>query len=191
MRSLSVTDLKILHLAVRKGGTFDERHMEDSELKGLGVGRLLDTLASLKDDKMITLNDGGSFSITPVAKEFLWGSSVPVWAKILRLLQIRSCSLEQIADMLAISQDAAYRSVEMLRKGQLILMSAQRYDEKIIRVYEILPEGIAEIDRAEKAGFDGVNPGSRGPESEILGLVDEINREVQESQLGLPQRRAS
>ena len=68
MRKLGTVDLEILDLAMKKNGTFNENNLENSELKRLGVGRILDALASLKDRKLISLNGDGSFFITNLAR---------------------------------------------------------------------------------------------------------------------------
>ena len=75
-------DLEILHLAIKeKRSSFNENHLENSELKRLGVGRILDSLASLKDRKMLSLNGDGSFSITKLAQDILWSNDIPVLGK--------------------------------------------------------------------------------------------------------------
>jgi len=181
MRKLGTIDLEILHLAINKNGTFNETNLENSELKKLGVGKILDTLASLKDRKMISQNNDGSFSITDLAKEILWSQNVPVWAKILRLLQIKSCTLNQLIMILKISENRLIGEIEELRKNQFILMSPQRKEEKIIKVYEILSEGIEKIDIAETKGFN-INS-KRKSEGEIFSTIDEIIKEIQESQI--------
>jgi hypothetical protein len=183
MRKLGTIDLEILHLAVNENGTFNENNLENSKLKRLGVGKILDSLATLKDRKMLSLNKDGSFSITELAREILWSKSIPVWAKILRLLQIKSCSIDQIEDILKISRNELDEDIEKLRKNQFVLMSPQRIDEKIIKVYEILPEGVEEIDKTESKGFNNVNFGEIKPEIEILSIVDEVIKEIQNSQL--------
>ncbi|MDF2421703.1 MAG: hypothetical protein OPY06_01695 [Nitrosopumilus sp.] len=183
MRKLGTIDLEILHLAVNENGTFNENNLENSKLKRLGVGKILDSLATLKDRKMLSLNKDGSFSITELAREILWSKSIPVWAKILRLLEIKSCSIDQIEDILKISRNELDEDIEKLRKNQFVLMSPQRIDEKIIKVYEILPEGIVEIDKTESEGFDNVNFGEAKPEIEILSIIDEVIKEIQDSQL--------
>ena len=181
MRKLGTIDLEILHLAINENGTFNETNLENSELKKLGVGKILDTLASLKDRKMISQNNDGSFSITDLAKEILWSQNVPVWAKILRLLQIKSCTLNQLIMILKISEDRLINELEELRKNQFVLMSPQRKEEKIIKVYEILSEGIEKIDIAETKGFN-INS-KRESEGEIFSTIDEIIKEIQESQI--------
>ena len=183
MRKLGTIDLEILHLAINENGTFNENNLENSELKRLGVGKILDSLATLKDRKMISLNNNGSFSITEFAREILWSKNIPKWARILRLLQIKSCNMEQISDILKIPKSEASEEVEKLRKSQLVLMSPQRQEEKIVRVFEILPEGVEEIDKTETEGFDKIKFGEIKPEIEILSRVDEIIKEIQNTQL--------
>jgi len=183
MRKLGTIDLQVLHLAIKENGTFNENNLENSELKRLGVGRILDTLASLKDRKLVSLNSDGSFSITDLAREILWSNNIPTWAKILRLLQIKSCSMEQIADILRTSEDKLKEDVEKLRKNQFVLMSPQRQEGKLFKIFEILPEGVEEIDKVETEGFNNTNFDEPKPEAEILSLIDEIVKVIQDSQI--------
>jgi len=183
MRKLGTVDLEILDLAIKENGVFNEDNLENSELKRLGVGRILDALASLKDRKLISLNSDGSFSITDLAREILWSNNIPTWAKILRLLQIKSCSMEQITSILRTSEDKLIEDVEKLRKSQFVLMSPQRQKDRLVKVYEILPEGIEEIDKTETVGFGDTNFEESKPEVEILSLIDEIVKEIQDFEM--------
>ncbi|QLH06573.1 hypothetical protein [Nitrosopumilus ureiphilus] len=183
MRKLGTIDLEILHLAITKKGTFNENNLENSELKRLGVGKILDSLASLKDRKFISLNKDGSFSITDLAREILWSDSVPVWAKILRLLQIKSCSMKQITDTLGTSEKEILEDLEKLRKNQFVLMSPQRQEDKIVKIYEIMDEGIEEIDKTEETGFENTKFSDPPPGIEIISLIEEISKKIQDSQL--------
>ena len=182
MRKLGTIDLEILELAINENGKFDENNLENSKLKRLGVGKILDSLASLKDRKYLELNDDGSFSITEIARDILWSKNIPTWAKILRLLQIKSCTLDQVCNILKSTKDEILENLEMLRKNQFVLMSPQRHEEKIIKVYDILPEGIEKIDRTEKEGFES-ELGNPKPEIEITGMLEEITREIKDSQI--------
>ena len=183
MRKLGTIDLEIMHLAINENGTFNETNLENSELKRLGVGKLLDSLATLKDRKMISLNSDGSFSITELAKEILWSKNIPTWAKILRLLQIKSCNMGQIEDILKISKNEIEEDIEKLRKNQFVLMSPQRIKDKVIKVYEILPEGILEIDKTETDGFDNTQFGKIKQDVEILSVIELVIKEIQNTQL--------
>jgi hypothetical protein len=179
MRKLGTIDLEMLYLAIKEKGSFNENNLENSELKRHGVGKILDTLASLKDRKFISLNSDGSFSITKLAREILWSSNIPVWGRILRLLQIKSCNLNQIIEILGIPEEKIMDEVEELRKNQFILMSPQRQDDKLIKIYEILPEGIQEIDQTETKGFNQIRFEGKKPTGEILQILDDIIREIQ------------
>ena len=179
MRKLGTVDLEILSLAIKGKGTFNENNLENSDLKRYGVGKILDALASLKDRKFISLNSDGSFTITELAREILWSSNIPIWGRILRLLQIKSCNLNQIIEALAINEDKIIHEIEQLRKNQLVLMSPQRQGDKLIKIYEILPEGIHKIDKTETEGFDQINFGESRLNGEILEIIDEIKEEIQ------------
>lgn len=183
MRKLGSIDLEILHLAIKENGSFNENNLENSELKTLGVGRILDILASLKDRKLISLNQDGSFSITKIAQEILWSDNVPMWAKILRLLQIKSCNMKQITDVLRTSEEKLTEDMKRLRKNQFVLMSPQRQDDKLVKVFEILPEGIEEIDKTKTDGFKNTNSDKSKSEIEIPSLIEEIVKDVQDSQM--------
>jgi hypothetical protein len=62
-------------------------------------------------------------------------------------------------------------------------MSPQRQEEKIIKVYEILPEGIEEIDKTDSEGFDKINFEESKSWIEVLVLIDEIVKEIQDSEM--------
>lgn len=176
--------MEILHLGIKRDGNFNEKDIENSELKRLGVGRVLDSLASLKDRKLIDLNKDGSFSITDLAKHTLWSEQVPTWVKILRLLEIKSYSIEQISDFLKKSDTELIDEIEKLRKNQLVLMSPLRQESKIIKMYEILPEGIEKIKKIEEAGFqDDLLEESGKPKTEILEIIDHIIKEISEPEI--------
>ena len=179
MRKLGTIDLEMLFLAIKENGTFNENNLENSELKRHGVGKILDTLASLKERKFISLNTNGSFSITQLAREILWSPNIPIWGRILRLLQIKSCSLDQIIEIIRVPENKIIIEIEKSRKNQLILMSPQRKEEKLVKIYEILPEGIQEIDKTETDGFNKIKFGESIQTTEITEIVDEIIKEIQ------------
>lgn len=178
MTKLGVIDLEILHLGINGSGSFNEKDIEDSELKRLGVGRILDSLASLKDRRLIDLNKDGSFSVTDLAKHTLWNEQILTWIKILRLLEIKSCSMEMISDFLKKPEIELIGEIEKLRKNQLILMSPLRQESKIIKMYEILPEGIEKIKKIEESGFQNYTLEEKKPKTEILELIDGIIKEI-------------
>ena len=154
MRILGTIDLEILHLAVTVGGTLDSASIEHSPLKRLGVGRTLDALASLRDRGLIDLNPNGMFSMSTKAWNTLWTNDIPVWIRILRLLQIKSCSFNDIINILNIKHEILVDELAKLQKRQLVMASPQIRDKKPQKIYEIQQNGSEIVDSIEEAGFD-------------------------------------
>lgn len=176
MTKLGLIDLEILFLGIRNNGAFNEKDLENSELKRLGVGRILDSLASLKDRKLLTLNSDGTFSITELAKYTLWSEQIPIGVKILRLLEIKSFDIEAISNFLRKPEDELVEEIEKLRKKQLVLMSPLRQESKLVKMYEILPEGVEEIKKIEEFGFQN-NSEENTSKKEIFELINELVEE--------------
>lgn len=179
MTKLSIVDLQILYLGIKGNGRFDEKDIDQSELKKLGVGRILDQLASLKDRKLVDLNADGSFSITSEARHILWDSQMPMWIKILRILEIKSQSIAKISSFLLLSEDLILNEIEDLRKRQLVLMSPFRNETGLVKMYEILPDGIEQIKKAQSDGVQN-KPEIKKPQIEIWSIIDETIEEVKE-----------
>ena len=177
MTKLSIVDLQILYLGIKGNGRFDEKDIDQSELKRLGVGRILDQLASLKERKLIDLNADGSFSLTSMARHILWDTQIPMWIKILRILEIKSQSLEKISSFLLLSKDLIQNEIEDLRKRQLVLMSPFRNETGLVKMYEILPEGIEQIKKAQSEGVQN-KPEIKKPQIEIWSIIEETIEQV-------------
>jgi len=181
MTKLSMIDLQILYLGIKGNGRFDEKDIDQSELKRFGVGRILDQLASLKERRLIDLNNDGSFSLTNMARHILWDNQIPMWIKILRILEIKSQSLEKISSFLLLPQDQIQNEIEDLRKRQLVLMSPFRNETGLVKMYEILPEGIEQIKKARSEGVQN-KPEIKKPQMEIWSIIEETIEDVKDLQ---------
>lgn len=174
-------DLQFLILGIKGNGNFDERKIEESRLKKLGVGRILDQLASLKERNLITMKKDGSFSVTDYARHILWDNQIPNWVKILRILEIKSQNLEDISSFLQIPPKQVQLELEDLRKRQLALMSPLRNESGLSKMYEILPEGIEQIAKAQSEGlFSKAEP--KTLQKEILLIINKTIEEINEIQ---------
>lgn len=180
MTKLNLIDLQILHLGIKGNGRFDETDLENSEMKKLGVGRILDQLASLKEKKLIDINSDGTFSITQNARHIFWDNSIPLWVRILKILEIKSQPIEKISLFLSINEEQIEKEIEKLRKQQMVLMSPLRNQGSLVKMYEILPEGIEELQKAQSESRT-INLEGK-PNQEILGITIELIREIKEIQ---------
>ena len=193
MRMLGTIDLEILQLAAAAaGGRINESAIEHSALSRLGVGRILDALASLRDRDLLRLDkDSGSFVMTDTAHAILWSDSIPLWARILHLLEIRSCG---IVDMMAILRIGRHGPLEEalggLQREGFVMAAPQIRDGSPQKVYEILPEGIERMDVISKEGsctYASQIP--KGPGTH--NLINEIERIVSASRtMSADERRA-
>ena len=138
---LDQIDLAFLHLAVSNNGSFNEQDLAKSELGYLGVGRTLDKLAYLKENGMIQLS-GPSFVITDTARQILWDKNTPLRTRILRLLQIKSFEESDVTKYLMEPPSAIQTEIDNMRKEGLIIFTTIKKDEKIIKICEIMQEGI-------------------------------------------------
>jgi hypothetical protein len=177
MAKLTMVDLKILFLGISKDGNFDEKDIEKSDLKKLGVGRILDQLGSLKERNLIEINKDGSFSITNSAKHILWDKKIPLWVRILRVLEIKSQNIDNISSFLLVPQDKIKEEIEDLRKRHVVLMSPLRNETKLEKFYEILPEGIELIEKGQSEGFQNP-PEIKNSQIEIFSIIDQTIKEI-------------
>lgn len=182
LTSIGSLDLEFLYLAHQNEGSFNEKDIEKSELKRLGVGRVLDAIASLKERNLIIQNDDNTFSITNTAKQILWNDEMPLSVKILRLLEIKAFPQAIISKYLRIDSDIS-QELETLRKNELILMSPQRTDKGLEKMYEILPAGIEELEKINSKSIQQSELllGKKLPGKDVFELLDEI-KEILESE---------
>ena len=116
-----------------------------------------------------------------MARHILWDNQIPMWIKILRILEIKSQSLEKISSFLLLPQDQIQNEIEDLRKRQLVLMSPFRNETGLVKMYEILPEGIEQIKKARSEGVQN-KPEIKKPQMEIWSIIEETIEDVKDLQ---------
>lgn len=145
MPLLGSIDVEFLALGVR--GSFDEAAIGNSGLSRLGTGRILDQLASLLDRDLLEM-DGSRFRMTPKARLYLWDDhDTPLWARILRLLEVLPLPVDDLARYLDEKSDGVAVGLEELRKGGLVLMYPVKKKEGLVRMYHATEEGVARLAR--------------------------------------------
>lgn len=176
MIKLSLLDLGILRLGINEKGKFDENDIAKSELNRLGVGRILDQLASLKERNLITMNKEGSFSITEDVKKVLWDENTPIEIRILRILEISPQTLQKIASLLLIQEDQIHQAIEELQKNHLVLMSTVKKEERILKMYEILSEGVEYLSRVNLGITQSIS--ELNPQLKNLDILQDTIEEI-------------
>ena len=176
MIKLSLLDLGILRLGINEKRKFDENDIAKSELNKLGVGKILDQLASLKERNLITMNKEGSFSITEDVKKVLWDENTPIEIRILRILEISPQTLQKIASLLLIQEDRIHKAIEELQKNHLVLMSTVKKEERIVKMYEILSEGVEYLSRVNLGITQSIS--ELNPQLKNLDILQDTIEEI-------------
>jgi len=176
MIKLSLLDLGILRLGINEKGKFDENDIAKSELNKLGVGKILDQLASLKERNLIAMNKEGSFSITEDVKKVLWDENTPIEIRILRILEISPQTLQKIASLLLIQEDQIHQAIEELQKNHLVLMSTVKKEERIVKMYEILSEGVEYLSRVNLGITQSIS--ELNPQLKNLDILQDTIEEI-------------
>lgn len=177
MVKLSLLDLKLLHLGAKGNGDFDEKDIAKLELNKIGVGQILDHLASLKERNLIRINKNGTFSITEETKKFLWDENTPTELKILRILRVSPQTLEKLSSFLLNQDNKIQKLIEELQKNHLVLMSTFKNELGIQKMYEILPEGLEYIDKADSGIIKNLN--ELNPQLKNLEILQTTIQEIE------------
>ena len=178
MPLLGSVDVEFLALGVQ--GSFDETAIGNSGLSRLGTGRILDQLASLLERNLIEA-DGPCFRITPKARSYLWDERTPLWARILRLLEITPLPAADICRYLDKDADGVASGLEDLRRGGLVIMYPVKKGDGLARVYQATEDGVR---RLERPLDDTVPPVSAEK------LISEIIRDVASLNADKPKKDA-
>lgn len=191
---LDGTDIGLICLGIKNGGSFDEKDIAGSSLNRLGSGRILDALGSLVQRKLVTSADG-AFHVTDAARQIMWDDSVPLDIRILRLLRSGAYGAEQISEYLQEPDEAVSGALESLRRDGLAMVSPMRSDGMLLRLYEILPDGLGRLDADEAASEipqmlgrvrDIVERSAVGEKQEMLEILDAIKERLSTLSAGGP-----
>jgi len=68
--------------------------------------------------------------------------------------------------------------IENLRKSNLVLMSPQRTDSKVVRIFEILPDGIEKLKKVEKEGLEKEEKETSESENDIINILEQIIKDI-------------
>lgn len=169
---ISKVELEFLHLAVLNNDCIDENDIENSNLKRLGTGNILDVLAEMIQKKLFEQKHT-KFCITNEAKNYLWQKNIPLDLRILRLLKITPVGEKEISRFLMEDDEIIIKMIEKLRKNGLVVIVPTRKDNSFHKLYEILPEGVQYIK-------NNVMPKQKHDleSNEDLQLISEVQQQI-------------
>jgi DNA-binding PadR family transcriptional regulator len=145
MQKIDHIDLEFLYLAAKNNEGFDETDIARSELSALGVGRILDRLASLKERGLLK-TEKEIFVITDEGKRLFWNDNVSKEIRILRLLKIKPLSEQDIARYLLDDETSIAETIDVMRANHMVMFTTIREGELIRKICQITEDGLHIVD---------------------------------------------
>ncbi len=112
------------------------------------IWELADKFTTLQEKNLLSKNQEGLFKITKAGINTFWYIESPLWQNLLNLLRIKPLSDAECAMYLEEPIPAVQQALEMIREKGYVMMTPLRKDTKLLKMFEILPEGVGQLKTA-------------------------------------------
>ncbi len=154
-------DLEILYQAKKSKNGISPEAVSQQDVFTPGIWELVDKFASLQEKNLLTKNKEGLFVLTKNGINTFWDIESPLWLNLLKLLRVKPLADTECARYLEEYIPAVQQALEMIRKRGYVMMSQLRKEEKLLKMFEILPEGVEQITKLRKKGMFIVKSGDK------------------------------
>jgi len=154
-------DLEILYRAKKSKNGISPEAVSQQDVFTPRIWELVDKFASLQEKNLITKNKEGLFVLTKNGINTFWDIESPLWLNLLKLLRVKPVTDTECARYLEEYIPAVQQALEMIRKKGYVMMSQLRKEEKLLKMFEILPEGVEQITKLRKKGMFVVKSGDK------------------------------
>jgi len=154
-------DLEILYQAKKSKNGITPEAISKQDVFTPGVWELVDKFATLQEKNLITKKKEGLFVLTKKGMNTFWDIESPLWLNLLKLLHIKPFSDTECAMYLEEPIPAVQQALDMIRKKEYVLMAPLRKEEKLLKMFEIMPEGVEQLSKSRKSGFSFVKSGDK------------------------------
>ncbi len=154
-------DLEILYQAKKSKNGISPEAVSQQDVFTPGIWELVDKFASLQEKNLLTKNKEGLFALTKNGINTFWDIESPLWLNLLKLLRVKALADTECARYLEEYIPAVQQALEMIRKKGYVMMSQLRKEEKLLKMFEILPEGVEQITKLRKKGMFVVKSGDK------------------------------
>ena len=150
MYDFDYIDLQILYQAKKSKNGISPENISQPDVFTPGIWELADKFATLQERNLLSKNEEGVFQITKAGINTFWNIESPLWMNLLKLLRIKPLSDAECAMYLEEPIPAVQQALEMIREKGYVMMSSLRKEKKLLKMFEILPEGIEQLKTAGK-----------------------------------------
>ncbi|MCH7968070.1 MAG: hypothetical protein IH841_02290 [Thaumarchaeota archaeon] len=161
MSELDYMDLEILYQAKKSKNGISPEAVSQQDVFTPGIWELVDKFASMQEKNLLTKNKEGLFVLTKNGINTFWDIESPLWLNLLKLLRVKPLADIECARYLEEYIPAVQQALEMIRKKGYIMMSQLRKEEKLLKMFEILPEGVEQITKLKKKDMFVVKSGDK------------------------------
>ncbi len=154
-------DLEILYQAKKSKNGISPEAVSQQDVFTPGIWELVDKFASMQEKNLLTKNKEGLFVLTKNGINTFWDIESPLWLNLLKLLRVKPLADIECARYLEEYIPAVQQALEMIRKKGYIMMSQLRKEEKLLKMFEILPEGVEQITKLKKKDMFVVKSGDK------------------------------
>jgi len=173
-------DLEILYRAKKSKNGIKPENISKPDVFTPGIWELADKFATLQERNLLSKNEEGLFKITKAGINTFWNIESPLWMNLLKLLRIKPLIDTECAMYLNEPIPGVQQALEMIRKKGYIIMSPLRKEKKLLKMYEILSEGIEQLKTASGHNSLIANPGDKlivefeGGEGILYEIIDDL-----------------
>ncbi len=161
MSNIDYMDLEILYQAKKSKNGITPEAISKQDVFTPGVWELVDKFATMQEKNLIIKNKEGLFLLTKNGMNTFWDIESPLWLNLLKLLRIKPFSDTECAMYLEEPIPAVQQALDMIRKKGYVLMAPLRKEEKLLKMYEILSEGVEHLSKSKKSGLSFVKSGDK------------------------------
>jgi len=141
-------DLEILYRAKKSKNGISPENISQPDVFTPGIWELADKFSTLQEKKLLSKSDEGLFKITKAGINTFWHTESPLWMNLLKLLRIKPLSDKECAIYLEEPIPAVQQALEMIREKGYVMMTPLRKDQKLLKMFEILPKGVEQLKTA-------------------------------------------
>ncbi|MDG7054228.1 MAG: hypothetical protein JRZ95_02795 [Nitrososphaerota archaeon] len=161
MYDFDYVDLEILYQAKKSKNGISPENISQPDVFTPGIWELADKFATMQEGNLLSKNEEGIFQITKAGMNTFWNIESPLWMNLLKLLHIKPLSDTECAMYLEEPIPAVQQALEMIRGKGYVMMSSLRKEKKLLKMFEILPEGIQQLKTAGKYNLLIANLGDK------------------------------
>jgi len=148
MSDFDYIDLEILYQAKKSKNGISPEMIIKPDVFTPDIWELADKFTTLQEKNLLSKNQEGLFKITKAGINTFWYIESPLWKNLLKLLRIKPFSDAECAMYLEEPIPAVQQALEMIKEKGYVMMTPLRKDTKLLKMFEILPEGVEQLKTA-------------------------------------------